>query len=152
MTEDLGEFNGFEVYPMPMFVTLAVGDPNELAEWYVSALGFGVMFQGPVVHLRRHKYQDILLVPGSGLPGGPTISFSVDGEVDALAARARAVAPIGKVAIDGPIDTPWNTRDLRVTDPAGHRLVFTGRRLERDAETEARVRAMLEAGRRHPNQ
>src|SRR5262245_9984394 len=142
------EFNGFEVYPMPMFVTLAVAEPNQIAEWYVSALGFGVMFQGPVVHLRRQKYQDVLLVPGAGQPGGPTVSFSADGEIDALAARARAVAPIGSVKIEGPIDTPWNTRDLRVTDPAGHRLVFTGRRLERDAEIEARVQAMLDAGRK----
>ena len=134
-------FNGFEVYLMPMFVTLADDDPQRLADWYVAALGFGVMFAGPVIHLRRQKYQDILIVRGTPSSGGPTISVMADGEVDAIAERARAVEAFGRVAIDGPVNTPWNTRDLRITDPAGHRLVITSR--GNDPEAEARMRAMF---------
>jgi uncharacterized glyoxalase superfamily protein PhnB len=158
----LGTFNGFEVYPMPMFATLAVPDVAGLAQWYQDALGFGVMFTTPgpggapsLVHLRRRKYQDVLVVPAAaGAVAGPvaaasslTITFQADGDVAALAERARAVPVVGAAAIVGPIDTPWNTTDLRVTDPAGHRLVFTSRRGNPDPEQAARWAAMMDAAR-----
>src|SRR6185295_3288084 len=150
--QTLGEFNGFEIYPMPMFATLEVADVAAVAAWYERALGFATMFSTPgaggqpiLVHLRRRKYQDLLLrpaAPGAAPPEAPsslTISFNAaDGEVDALAERARAVASLGASAIAGPIDTPWTTRDLHVTDPAGHRLVFTGRNPNPDPEQAAR--------------
>jgi len=147
----LGEYNGFEIYPMPFFATLTVDDPAAVAGWYQRALGFGTMFAGPVVHLRRHKYQDLLLAaPRPGLPpttGGPALTFQADGEVDELATRAAAAASLGASRIEGPLDTPWNTRELRVTDPAGHRLVFTSRRSDPDPELHARWKATFEAGR-----
>jgi len=148
----LGVHNGFEVYPMPMFVTMAVDDPAAVADWYVDALGFGIMFRGPVLHLRRRKYQDILLVqatperPASG--GGPAVSFDVDDDVAGLAERARAAAPRGRAAIEAPVDTPWNTRELRVIDPAGHRLVFFSRRKEMDPEALARWQKLFDADRK----
>jgi uncharacterized glyoxalase superfamily protein PhnB len=154
----LGTFNGFEIYPMPMFATLAVSDVASVAQWYQDALGFNVMFTTPgpggapgLVHLRRRKYQDVLLVPaGAGaVAAAPslTISFQADGDVAALAERARAVPVVGAAAVVGPIDTPWNTTDLRVTDPAGHCLVFTSRRADPDPEQAARWAAMMEAAR-----
>lgn len=147
----LGEYNGFEVYPMPMFATLTAEDPAALAAWYEEALGFGTMFAGPLIHLRRRKYQDLLIVRGS--PGEPaaqglTLSFSVDGEIDDLAARAHAARSLGRSSIEGPIDTPWNTRDLRVTDPAGNRLVFTGRRVEPDPEISRRWQKIFDASKK----
>jgi uncharacterized glyoxalase superfamily protein PhnB len=158
--ETLGEFNGFEIYPMPMFATLAVADVAAVAAWYEQALGFGTMFSSPgpggqpsLVHLRRRKYQDLLLTPlppGAATPEAPssiTVSFAIDDEVDALADRARAAAPLGQSAIVGPIDTPWNTRDLRVTDPAGHRLVFTGRNPNPDPQQVARMQAIFDRAR-----
>ena len=42
-----GEFNGFEVYPMPMFATLDVTDVAAVAAWYERTLGFGIMFSAP---------------------------------------------------------------------------------------------------------
>ena len=61
----LGEFNGHEIYPMPMFAKIAVMDVESVAGWYGEALGFAVIFQAPgadgklmLVHLRRKKYQD----------------------------------------------------------------------------------------------
>jgi uncharacterized glyoxalase superfamily protein PhnB len=153
----LGEFNGFEVYPMPMFVTLAVADVNGVSAWYQRALGFSTMFAGPegggqpsLVHLRRRKYQDLLVTPGppdGTPPASLTLTFNADGEVDDLAARAREAEPLGSSSIVGPVDTPWNTRDLRVTDPAGHRLVFTSRRAAPDPELAARMQAMFDAAR-----
>jgi len=147
----LGEFNGYEVYPMPMFATLSSDDPAQLATWYEQALGFGTMFAGPLIHLRRRKYQDLLIVRGApppGLAGGPILSFSMEEGIEELAARAYAAPQLGQSAVEGPIDTPWNTRDLRVTDPAGHRLVFTARREVPDPEISRRWQEAFEAGRR----
>ncbi len=65
---------------------------------------------------------------GGGLTPGSTCQLSfaaVYGELDALAERARAHAA-GRV--DGPADTPWNTRDLTATDPDGQVVVFTAAR------------------------
>ena len=157
----LGVFNGFEVYPMPAFATLQVHEIADVAAWYEKALGFRPMFTAPgpegdpvLIHLRRRKYQDLLLTPAPAggvpteAPSSLTLSFSVPDDVDALAERARAVPPFGRSSITGPVNTPWNTRDLRVTDPAGHRLVFTGRNPNPDPEQQARIKAMLESGAR----
>jgi hypothetical protein len=138
-----GEFNGFEVYPMPFFVTIVAADPAALARWYESTLGFGTMFAGPVIHLRRRRYQDILVVAaGPGRPptsGGPALTFDIpDGELDALAARAGGTAQA----------TPWNTRELRLLDPAGHPLVFSARSENPDPEVHAKWQAMFEAQRK----
>ena len=153
----LGEYNGHEIYPMPVFATLAVTDVSAVAAWYERALGFSIVFKGPeaggqpaLVHLRRLKYQDLLLTiaqPGATpaeSPSSLTLSFSIGGEIDALADRARSVEPLGRSAIAGPVDTPWNTRDLRVTDPAGHRLIFTGRNPNPDPVQQARMRDMFD--------
>src|SRR5215467_11213114 len=157
----LGHYGTHEIYPMPAFATLAVADVAAVAAWYERALGFSTVFAGPsiggepaLVHLRRRKYQDLLLTPAptggapTDAPSSLTLSFSVQDEVDALAERARSVAPLGRSSITGPVNTPWNTRDLRVTDPAGHRLVFTGLNPNPDPEQQARIKAMLDSGAR----
>jgi uncharacterized glyoxalase superfamily protein PhnB len=155
----LGTFNGFEIYPMPMFATLSVPDVAAVTRWYQDALGFGVVFTTPgpggapmLVHLRRQKYQDLLVVPAppnaAGGSSSLTISFQADEDIAALADRARAVPAVGASGVVGPIDTPWNTTDVRVTDPAGHRLVFTTRRANPDPEQAAKWAAMMDAARR----
>lgn len=157
----LGEFNGHEIYPMPMFATLTVADVNALSRWYQDALGFATIFAGPpiagqpsMVHLRRRKYQDLLIVPsraaGSTAAAPPstlTLTFALD-DVDALGAQARGVPPVGASSVSGPEDTPWNTRDLRVLDPAGHQLIFTARQANPDPEQAKRLQAMFDAARK----
>lgn len=153
----LGEFNGFEVYPMPAFATLKVHAIAEAATWYEKALAFRPMFTTPgpdgrpaLIHLRRRKYQDLLLVPAaSDAPVGPTsltLSFSADEDIDALAERARSAPPVGRSKVEGPLDTPWNTRDLRVTDPAGHAIVLTSRRADSNPESWAAWQARFKSG------
>jgi predicted enzyme related to lactoylglutathione lyase len=44
-------------------------------------------------------------------------------QVDALAERARTA---GANILEGPIDRPWNARDVTIADPDGYRLNFTG--------------------------
>ena len=148
----LGEFQGHEIYPMPMFATISVADVAAVSEWYQQALGFSVVFAAPgsmLVHLRRRKYQDLLIVPhGSAATAAAsslTITFNVDGEIDEVAARAHAAPSSGPSSVAGPVATPWNTLDLRVTDPAGHQLIFTARNPDPDSEHAKRMRALFDA-------
>ncbi len=133
--EDLGHFNGWKVYPMPMFVRLETGDVERTARWFTDALGFGVMFVGPVsngrpmmAHVRGALYQDVLVVAGDTAsdavrsPIEVTFQALTDTAIDELAARASVYG-----RIDGPRNTPWNTRDVTVYDPDGNAFVFTGR-------------------------
>jgi uncharacterized glyoxalase superfamily protein PhnB len=86
-----------------------------------------------LVHLRWLKYADLLLsLPRDGkeIPeprgAGVSLSFQMlerfDGSVDALAEQAKAN---GANIVSGPLDQPWNVRELSVLDPDGYRLVFT---------------------------
>lgn len=131
----LAEHAGFPVYAMPVFVSVAAADVSRTSEWFRDVLGFGVMFAAPggdgpsMVHLRRAKYQDVMVTPaiGAAAPGSSlTVTFQAGeaAEVDALAARVRSFDP---GFLDGPHDTPWNTRELTVTDPDANRFTFTGR-------------------------
>ena len=158
MTEPptLGTFNDFEVYPMPMFATLEVPDLEAAIAWYQAALGFGAMFvarepggRPTLAHLRRAKYQDLLLVPGEGVTSREklAISLQANGDPAELATRARSAAACGASSVEGPIDTPWNTTDVRLTDPAGHRLVLTAPRAVADPELAAKMKAWLDRGR-----
>jgi hypothetical protein len=148
---------GFEVYPMPMIAGMATPDVNALAQWYQIALGFGVMFKAPerdgqptVVHLRRMKYQDVLIwprQPGTATSGVGTWSlcFQAGEDVDHLAARAAAVPVFGQVRVEPAADTPWNTRQVRISDPDGRLLVFSQPRF--DPELTRRMRGEFEADR-----
>lgn len=123
------------IYGMPMFATLLVADLDRTTSWYVRGLGFISLFampgpDGPVlVHLRRWQFQDLLVRPASEpieRGTGCRLSFAaVYDEIDALAAQARAH---GAGRVDGPVDTPWNTRDLTTVDPDGNMVIFTAAR------------------------
>ena len=121
-----------EIYPMPLFVKLKVADVGRSTEWYVRALGFRAIFVmrhpatgRPITsHLRRAKYQDILLVPGARGSGdeGCVMNLSLGEGIDDLAMSARSA---GAEAVEGPADTPWNTREATFKDPDGCLLTFT---------------------------
>ncbi len=137
-----------DIYPMPAFITIDSSDVDRTVDFFVDGLDFVSLFTMPgpdgtpmLVHLRRWRYQDILVRRGAPGPGSGW-SFSVAAlaeELPALADRARAHG-----TVDGPTDTPWNTRDLTVTDPDGYRIVFTARRPagERDEVFGAEIRRL----------
>ncbi len=95
-----------EFYKMPAFATLAVVDPQAASEWYREALGFrevsrvyGTEGAAGFVHVRRERYQDLLLVPaapgspvgeGAGRAGGARLTFRTDEDVDELAGEPGA--------------------------------------------------------------
>jgi catechol 2,3-dioxygenase-like lactoylglutathione lyase family enzyme len=129
-----------EIYPMPSFPILVVSDLEVSSKFYQEALGFRHIFSMPglggkpaLVHLRWLKYADLLIsLPRDGreIPeprgAGVSLSFQMlerfEGSVDALAERAKAN---GADILSGPLDQPWNVRELTILDPDGYRLVFT---------------------------
>jgi catechol 2,3-dioxygenase-like lactoylglutathione lyase family enzyme len=125
-----------DIYGMPAFTTLTVADLDRTVDWYTNGLDFIVLFTVPgpdgsraLVHLRRWRYQDILVRPGGAPSGGEwTVSVMADADqLDDLTQRARNH---GGGVVEGPFDTPWNTRDVRATDPDGYTVVYTARRPE----------------------
>lgn len=123
-----------DIYPMPIFCTLSVNSVQESLDWYSKSLDFRSIFSmhDPVtqeltfVHLRRHKYQDILLVQGQSNKqdnaGGIAITFQAWTDIDALTDRAKNN---GAKIIKEPHDTLWNTRDVTFEDNDGYNITFT---------------------------
>ncbi len=130
---DVGEHDGFAIYPMPTWVSLETTQITATVELLGHGLGFDTIFEGPVVggapmltHLRLGRYQDILITPPRGpvrAGTGLTPSFMCV-DVDALADQ-MAVAGAAEAIIDGPTDQPWGARELTVALPDGHRLTFS---------------------------
>jgi catechol 2,3-dioxygenase-like lactoylglutathione lyase family enzyme len=122
-----------EIYPMPAFPTLIVTDVERSSRWYQDTLGFVDVFTmrrqdgTPLLaHLRWCRFGDVLLTTGQTPVEEPrgqgiTLNFSAE-EVDTLGERVRAA---GATIAEGPIDRPWNTRDLTLRDPDGYTLNFT---------------------------
>ena len=125
------------IYVMSACATLEVSDLDASRRWYVEGLGFAVLAEVPgptggvaLLHLRRWRYQDLLLGPGrspNAVPArGIRLTFSAHGtDLDALVEQARAVGgSIGGV-VEGPSATPWNTCDVVARDRDGYEIVFT---------------------------
>ncbi|GAB4052334.1 VOC family protein [Catellatospora paridis] len=135
------------IYPMPAFVKFEATDLGATAAWYETA-GFVVLaaMPGPdgttmLVHLRRQRYQDILVVPAGGAPtGGGRITMAAGG--DDLVRRAQEVAAAGGGTVQGPTPTPWYSDDLVLTDPDGNVVVLTEPR-RRDIDADAAWSAMV---------
>jgi len=123
-----------EIYPMPAFPVILASDLTVSARWYQEVLGFADVFtmrgaggRPLLAHLRWSKWADVLITqartPIEGTRGqGITLNFMAL-DVDELAERARTA---GANVLEGPVDRPWNARDVTVADPDGYRLNFTG--------------------------
>jgi len=128
-----------EIYPMPSFPALMVKDLDASSKFYQKALGFKHIFTMPgpgeepaLVHLRWMKYADLLLTkPRDGKeiaePKGLGVSLNFNlfehpnGDMDAFAKHARE----NGANVIGPIEQPWNVREVTVSDPDGYKLIFT---------------------------
>ncbi|WP_214404435.1 VOC family protein [Pseudonocardia lacus] len=116
------------IYAMPAFVTIPTADLAASAEFWTRGLGFIELFAvpGAVVHLRRWAFQDVLLVSATDVMAQPpamtcTFAFVLD-QLDPVVEACRELRPD---SVDGPRDTPWNTRDVEVTTPENARIVLT---------------------------
>lgn len=128
-----------EIYPMPSFPMLIVSDLEASSTFYQNALGFKHIFTMPgpggqpaLVHLRWAKYADLLIArprDGKELPRpkgvGVSLNFNIfdhfGGDIDAFANHARE----NGADVSGPVNQPWNVREVTVLDPDGYKLVFT---------------------------
>lgn len=140
-----------EIYPMPAFATFAVADLEASTRWYVDGLGFDVIARLEIpegspmlVHVRRAKYQDLLLVPRRGpapeaAGAGVRVSFSA--QADALGELAARAGVVGGGVVEGPAPTAWGTIDLVARDPDGYVVVMTARGTPDPLMTEALERA-----------
>src|SRR5829696_1376783 len=127
-----------EIYPMPLFPTLIVKDVEISSNFYQTTLGFKHIFSMPgpdgkpsLVHLRWVKYADLLitksrdakeLIEPKGV--GVSLNFNMlehfDGDMDAFAKHVRE----NGADVTGPVDQPWNVREVTVLDPDGYKLIF----------------------------
>lgn len=129
------------IYGMPMFVTIPTGDLAASADFWIRGLGFFELFSipGRLAHLRRWAFQDVLLVSAPDVPGqAPAMSVSfacVLSQLGSLAGACRALRPD---SVEGPRDTPWNTRDVEVITPENARVVLTAAKPFDPASQEAR--------------
>jgi uncharacterized glyoxalase superfamily protein PhnB len=123
-----------EYYPMPLFVKLSVRDVAASARWYEDALGFRSVYALPgeggaqaMNHLRLGRYQDLMLIAQpqgsdeSNRGQGVVINLTLNEGIDDLARRAESAG----AEVEGPQETPWNTRELTVSDPDGYTLTFS---------------------------
>lgn len=140
MTEKNGPAIDRSIYVMPMFVNLVVSDLAAAAALYASA-GFVTLatIPGPggvpsLLHLRREKYQDILMTQGAAVHGTVSASFAAgDIDLNEIADRIRLAG--GDVT--GPIDTPWFTTDVTFTDADGNTTTLTAPRSADQAAAQA---------------
>jgi predicted lactoylglutathione lyase len=150
----LGEHDGYPIYPMPAFVSVIARDLGATVAFFTAALDFAVMFAGPevdgipvLVHLRRARYQDLLIRQGAAGPASDamTVAFAAAdaAAVDALQARVERAG--GRV-VSGAADTPWNTHDLTVADPDGNRFTFTARADQPQVQTFAETMEKAKRG------
>ncbi|MED0666502.1 VOC family protein [Pseudobacillus badius] len=123
-----------EFYPMPLFVKLSVSHMENSLSWYKEVLHFKSVFEWPgkdgqpiMAHIRGSKYQDILLVSApephdkEANGKGIVLNLSVK-EVDVYfqnASRAHAII------VEGPVDRPWNARELVLKDPDGYLITLS---------------------------
>lgn len=139
MTEKTGPEIDRSIYPMPMFINLVSRDLTATERLYAAA-GFVTLatIPGPgdapaLVHLRRERYQDILVVPGAAITGSTTASFAA-GNVD-LAEVAEQLRAAG-ADVSGPLDTPWFSTDVTFTDADGNKIILTAPRVADHAQAQ----------------
>lgn len=146
MTEHNGPVIDRSIYVMPMFVNLVVSDLTASQALYAAA-GFVNLatIPGPdgvpaLVHLRREKYQDILITQGTPAPGSVSTSFAAAGvDLNEVAERLRACG----AEVTGPLDTRWFTTDLSFTDLDGNNVTLTAPRMAESISAHAWVRERI---------
>ncbi|MEW1694923.1 VOC family protein [Streptomyces sp. NPDC091278] len=134
------------IYGMPAFATVPTADLAASVDFWTRGLGFFELFTlpGTLTHLRRWAFQDVLLLAAESAPDRPpatSLSFAcVLSQIDPLAAACRTLRPD---SVEGPRDTPWNTRDIEVITPENARIVLTAAKPFDPAGQEARNLAAM---------
>ncbi len=135
MSEETAPVLDRSIYVMPMFTTFAVRN-LAASEAFFHQVGFITLATVSgrdgavrVVHLRRMRHQDILLTEGHPVVGSTSVTLAAGGEdLTELTARMAAAAVTG-VRVEGPVDTPWFTTDVRIDDADGNRIIVTAPRV-----------------------
>ncbi|MEW1957036.1 VOC family protein [Kineococcus sp. NPDC059986] len=115
------------VYGMPMFPTLPTADLAASVEFWVRGLGFVDFFTipGRLTHLRRWRFQDVLLVPGEPPTTPPPGTLSVACVLRQLDEAVAACEALRPGCTTGPERRPWNSVEAQVVTPENARVVLT---------------------------
>lgn len=146
------------IYGMPAFTSLRVSDLSVSRRWWTDGLGFVelAVMPGPdgpesLIHLRRYRYQDVLLVggrpTGAPAPVGVMVSFAHAGPLDELAEIADRLRSLGAGDVSGPDETPWYAVQVTAADPDGYTVTLTApSERERPEEWDRLVRDSVTSG------
>lgn len=123
-----------EAYPMPLFIKLFVNNMESSLDWYKNVLQFESVFEMPdtngkklMAHIRGEKYQDLMLlsdtnqIDSTKKGKGLVLNFSVS-DIDSFYKRAKEAQTN---IIEGPVDRPWNARELVIEDPDGYTITLS---------------------------
>lgn len=123
-----------EFHPIPFFVKISVSNIENSLCWYKEVLKFESVFELPgkdgkimMAHIRGKKYQDIMLVAESEQKDmssngkGIVLNLSVE-DVDLCLKKASKASA---VVLEGPIDRPWNARELVLRDLDGYLITLS---------------------------
>ncbi|MDM5186898.1 VOC family protein [Bacillus sp. DX4.1] len=121
-----------ESYPMPLFVKLSISNMDSSLSWYKDVLNFESVFELPdkdgrivMAHIRGKKYQDIMLVSEKNdqesNKKGIVLNFTVE-DVHRFFENANKM---NAEVVEGPIDRPWNARELILNDPDGYLITLS---------------------------
>jgi catechol 2,3-dioxygenase-like lactoylglutathione lyase family enzyme len=102
-----------DIYGMPAYTSLQTSDLAASRRWWTEGLGFVelAVMPGPdgpesLIHLRRYRYQDVLLVGGrpaeAPTPVGISVSFAHAGPLDELATVADRLRQLAAGGVTGP--------------------------------------------------
>ncbi|MRX74409.1 glyoxalase/bleomycin resistance/extradiol dioxygenase family protein [Bacillus lacus] len=124
-----------EAYPMPLFVKLEVQNMTYSLNWYKEVLQFTSVFEladqqgnSVMAHIRGEKYQDIMLLSSGGKSNegkkgqGVTLNVAAK-EIEPFYKRAAQFSPAN--VVEGPVNRPWNARELVLQDPDGYLITLS---------------------------
>lgn len=117
-----------DFYIMPTFNKIMVKNIAESSNWYENFLGFTSLFKfknekNEVImdHLRRSKYQDIMLIQANNFTvgNGLRLNLSVNNieEIEQKLTKNDIIEPM--------IAQPWNAIELTIKDCDGYLITLT---------------------------
>lgn len=122
-----------DFYIMPTFNKIMVNNITESSNWYENFLGFTSLFKfknekNEVImdHLRRSKYQDIMLIQANNFTvgNGLRLNLSVNNieEIEQKLTKNDIIEPM--------IAQPWNAIELTIKDCDGYLITLTQATIE----------------------
>ncbi|MBP2100419.1 VOC family protein [Enterococcus rivorum] len=117
-----------EFYPMPLFVKIETASLNDSVRWYQNKLGFISVFDFSnennmiiMSHLRREKYQDLMLIQADQDKASDSIVINLNVEnIKEIRSKMDKKEIINELK-----EQPWNVLELTVRSFEGTMISLT---------------------------